>query len=191
MGSEMCIRDRLKNMELSKKFKESRLNLINDLETKVKGIHLSVGEIGNRSGYKDLVLNSSDQETVTGVPTTGVTPTGSWDIEVEKLPENAASITNGFPDMDRTKAGVGYIRFVSKEEGEKLIYVSEEGSTLSKIAQTINQSGMDVKASIVNDRDDLQNPYRLIVSGRLMGSCLLYTSPSPRDLSTSRMPSSA
>ena len=27
--------------------------------------------------------------------------------------------------------------------------------------------------------------------GRVMGPCLLYTSPSPRDLSTSRMPSSA
>ena len=27
--------------------------------------------------------------------------------------------------------------------------------------------------------------------GALMGTCLLYTSPSPRDLSTSRMPSSA
>ena len=28
-------------------------------------------------------------------------------------------------------------------------------------------------------------------AGELFGSCLLYTSPSPRDLSTSRMPSSA
>ena len=31
----------------------------------------------------------------------------------------------------------------------------------------------------------------LVNIGRLNGSCLLYTSPSPRDLSTSRMPSSA
>ena len=30
-----------------------------------------------------------------------------------------------------------------------------------------------------------------LVIGFLMTSCLLYTSPSPRDLSTSRMPSSA
>ena len=29
------------------------------------------------------------------------------------------------------------------------------------------------------------------VDHELLGSCLLYTSPSPRDLSTSRMPSSA
>ena len=31
----------------------------------------------------------------------------------------------------------------------------------------------------------------VIVAGGDVGSCLLYTSPSPRDLSTSRMPSSA
>ena len=30
-----------------------------------------------------------------------------------------------------------------------------------------------------------------LVAGRWLGRCLLYTSPSPRDLSTSRMPSSA
>ena len=30
-----------------------------------------------------------------------------------------------------------------------------------------------------------------VSAGRPLGSCLLYTSPSPRDLSTSRMPSSA
>ena len=33
--------------------------------------------------------------------------------------------------------------------------------------------------------------YRLTERGRLVPGCLLYTSPSPRDLSTSRMPSSA
>ena len=36
---------------------------------------------------------------------------------------------------------------------------------------------------------DLAKTYKLDVS--LFESCLLYTSPSPRDLSTSRMPSSA
>ena len=33
--------------------------------------------------------------------------------------------------------------------------------------------------------------FRLVKGDRLFYNCLLYTSPSPRDLSTSRMPSSA
>ena len=40
-----------------------------------------------------------------------------------------------------------------------------------------------------NDEEDQRAP-RQVEAGRF-GGCLLYTSPSPRDLSTSRMPSSA
>ena len=35
------------------------------------------------------------------------------------------------------------------------------------------------------------SPYDASVADEIVKSCLLYTSPSPRDLSTSRMPSSA
>ena len=36
-----------------------------------------------------------------------------------------------------------------------------------------------------------ENTFGSVTSSRNSGVCLLYTSPSPRDLSTSRMPSSA
>ena len=40
--------------------------------------------------------------------------------------------------------------------------------------------------------DELKEGQNIVIEGRLkMNTCLLYTSPSPRDLSTSRMPSSA
>ena len=39
--------------------------------------------------------------------------------------------------------------------------------------------------------DRLMNTERILAILFLIGACLLYTSPSPRDLSTSRMPSSA
>ena len=40
-------------------------------------------------------------------------------------------------------------------------------------------------------RDDLQSSFTLFNKYEIVEGCLLYTSPSPRDLSTSRMPSSA
>ena len=49
----------------------------------------------------------------------------------------------------------------------------------------------DRKCSVevwINPMDDL---HRSLVESMLSNGCLLYTSPSPRDLSTSRMPSSA
>ena len=42
-----------------------------------------------------------------------------------------------------------------------------------------------IEGPIVKDKGSI------IISGRRTYACLLYTSPSPRDLSTSRMPSSA
>ena len=45
-------------------------------------------------------------------------------------------------------------------------------------------------ARVYDGRDGRENPF-LHLSMHLSISCLLYTSPSPRDLSTSRMPSSA
>ena len=46
--------------------------------------------------------------------------------------------------------------------------------------------------SYKDERDTIQEPEaKYKSSGGVGGACLLYTSPSPRDLSTSRMPSSA
>ena len=160
----------IRSKEFHKSNKQSKLNLVKDLETKIKTINTSLGNIGDRNGFKDLVLNSSNEKALKGTPTPGVTPTGSWDVEVAKLAKKASAITNGFPDSDKTKAGVGYIRFTTKDGDEKEIYISEAGSTLQKIAETVNRSGVGVKASIVNDRDDIETPYRLILSGSEMGS---------------------
>ena len=51
-------------------------------------------------------------------------------------------------------------------------------TNLEKINSEINQTS--IRAHL-----------EFLASDALKGSCLLYTSPSPRDLSTSRMPSSA
>ena len=50
-----------------------------------------------------------------------------------------------------------------------------------------NESNNDNESDNENENDDCE--YEVDISD--LSSCLLYTSPSPRDLSTSRMPSSA
>jgi len=45
--------------------------------------------------------------------------------------------------------------------------------------------------SAIADNGALLGPWSVWLSSPDLGTCLLYTSPSPRDLSTSRMPSSA
>ena len=69
--------------------------------------------------------------------------------------------------------------------------------------QLIKRSVLESSGGFNEDTvtDDLDLSFRLLTHGALVGllwdppvqeeACLLYTSPSPRDLSTSRMPSSA
>ena len=69
--------------------------------------------------------------------------------------------------------------------------MTEEGD--KKFATMIN--GEDWSEVMVQNADEAANALEKILEGMLdecyPWSCLLYTSPSPRDLSTSRMPSSA
>ena len=60
----------------------------------------------------------------------------------------------------------------------------------SKATQSIVASDIMAKRLVTLDPEvDVFQAIKILVKNKI--SCLLYTSPSPRDLSTSRMPSSA
>ena len=61
---------------------------------------------------------------------------------------------------------------------------------VEKYGKSINRK-MKFKKSPSNSTLKYSNPKKRIYNNKTNRSCLLYTSPSPRDLSTSRMPSSA
>ena len=61
-------------------------------------------------------------------------------------------------------------------------------SALRKVCRVRLSTGTEVTAYIPGEGHNLQEHSIVLVRG---GSCLLYTSPSPRDLRLSRMPSSA
>ena len=62
-------------------------------------------------------------------------------------------------------------------------------SELIKLKGRIKQTKNGYKL-LKMKRDGLLNEFRQLLA-EMIQACLLYTSPSPRDLSTSRMPSSA
>ena len=77
-------------------------------------------------------------------------------------------------------SGVGYaIGAALAKEGAKVVLSDIESSALESAKANLEKDGLrvEIKQADVSDHDSMV--------------CLLYTSPSPRDLSTSRMPSSA
>ena len=72
--------------------------------------------------------------------------------------------------------------FFTPTECEKYIQISEDIGY--EDATVTSPSGAVL-------RTDVRNNQRVMFCNEEIAACLLYTSPSPRDLSTSRMPSSA
>ncbi len=159
----------IKAMQQQKGKQENKLKLVTDLETKLSSISSSLGTLASMKGFQDMKLTSGDNTIINGTVDPSVGVTGSWNLEVKQLAEKAAAITNGFPDKDKTEIGVGYFRFKTPD-GEKDVYINSKTDTLQGAVNAINSARVGVKASIINDRSDPDNPYRLLLSGEALGT---------------------
>lgn len=153
----------LKTMQQTKEKSEARMKLVTELETKVSEIKKGLGELANTRGFSDIKLISGDPNTISGSVDPAKYAPGSWNVEVGELAQKASVVTNGFPDKDKTKVGVGYIR-LKTPEGDKDVYIKGSSSTLEGVAKEINLAKVGVKAAVINDRKDPELPYKLILS---------------------------
>lgn len=158
----------IKNMEKQKGKQENRLKLVQELESKLNGITGSIGELASTKGFSDIKLNSGDPNVVAGTVDPAASTNGSWNVEVIELAQKAAAVTNGFPDKDKTRVGVGYFRFQTPT-GRKEVYINDENNTLQGCADAINRAGIGVKASVLNDRSDADAPFKLMITGDNVG----------------------
>ena len=97
-----------------------------------------------------------------------VAVTGEWQVEVLQLAQKPGAKSNGFPDKDSTQIGVGYLRF-NTPAGQKDIYINQGNSTLEGIAGAVNSAGIGMRAMVVTDKADKDNPFRLMVTGLQTG----------------------
>ncbi len=158
----------IKNLEKQKGKQENRLKLVQELETKLNGITKSIGDLASTKGFSDIKLMSGDPNVVAGTVDPNASANGSWNVEVMELAQKAAAVTNGLPDKDQTRIGVGYFRF-DTPSGRKDIYINAENNTLAGAANAINSAGIGVKASVLNDRSDPDAPYKLMITGDDVG----------------------
>jgi flagellar hook-associated protein 2 len=158
----------VKTMETTKSKSEDRLKLVNDLETKVGEISKTLGELVGTRGFAQQKLVSGDPNIVNGEIDPETSVAGNWNVEVVQLAQKPSAISNGFPDKDKTEVGVGYFSF-STPEGTKEVYVNKGSSTLEGVVKAINAGNVGLRASILTDRADKENPYRLLVSGLATG----------------------
>ena len=160
----------VRNLQERNKKTESKLGLVSQLETDLQAIMKALTSLSSAGGFRDTKLLSSDPGIVTGnVDPSKVAANGSYAVEVIEMAQKASAITNGFPDKDRTEVGVGYLQFET-DQGKKEVYIDGANNTLEGVAQAITKAGIGVRASIIQDRSDKDNPFRLVISGESAGS---------------------
>ncbi|OFZ31599.1 MAG: flagellar hook associated protein [Bdellovibrionales bacterium RIFCSPHIGHO2_01_FULL_40_29] len=158
----------VKTMQENKSKIEDKVKLVTDLETKVAEINKSLGVIVGAKGFVDKKFMSGFPDIIEGTLDPEIAEAGEWNIEVLQLAGKPSVVTNGFPDKDKTTMGVGYIKFET-ETGPKEVYINEDNSTLDKIAESINNAEIGIRAVVVNDRSDKEDSYRLEIAGLKTG----------------------
>ena len=108
-------------------------------------------------------------------------------------PYNFLSPANGEPIIMPSQDMVLGCYYLTVNNIKRLLGSSHYFINLEDVILAYNQNKLEIHSSIwiryESSTQPLSNPIKKIKLED--GSCLLYTSPSPRDLSTSRMPSSA
>ncbi len=158
----------VKQMETTKAKSEDKLKLVTELETKISDITKNLGELTSAGGFADKKFVSGDPNVIDGTLDPATAVPGSYSLEVVQLAQKPAALSNGFPDRNETQMGVGYIKFQTPD-GTKEVYINKANSTLEGVAQAINSSETGLKAQVIEDRKDKENPFKLLVSGLQTG----------------------
>ncbi len=158
----------VKDMTVQKTKVEDKVKLVTDFETKLNDINKNLTAIIGAKGFVDKKMNSSFPDIINGTLDPDVVEPGEWSLEVIQLAGKPSVVTNGLADRDKTTMGVGYIKF-DTQEGEKEVYINEDNSTLDGIARAINSAGIGIRATIVNDRSDHEDSYKLEIAGLKTG----------------------
>lgn len=159
----------IKNLEDKKDKTQTKLELVNDLDTKLKDVLGSLGSLTNTRGFSDVQVVSGDPNIIKGTADPEAISNGNWNIEVVELANKPSALTNGFADKDKTQVGIGYIKF-STPEGSKELFIDGDNNTLDGVASKINSSGLGIQATVIKDSKDSEAPYRLMVSGVKLGN---------------------
>ena len=158
----------LKKMNEDKQKIEDKVKLVTEFETKINDIQKNLSSIIGARGFSDMKFVSGFPDIIDGQVDPAVAEAGDWTFEVMQLATKPSIVSNGVPDKDKSSVGVGYLKF-STPEGMQEVYIDEDSSTLEKVAEKINGAELGVKASIINDRKDKEDSFKLQLTGAKTG----------------------
>ena len=93
--------------------------------------------------------------------------------------------------LEFTNSAKNQIEKITKSEEKKYFRISVQGGGCSGFKYNFSFDNKVEKEDVLFDKAVIDKVSLNIIAGSTVDFCLLYTSPSPRDATLSRMPSSA
>lgn len=148
---------------------DEKLKLVNTVLGKVDEVRKLLPNLGTPMAIRELNVTSGDDKIASGTADKAIAEEGEHALEVLQLATAPTALSNRFPDKNETRIGTGYFTFKDGEGETREVFIDNENATLEGVAKIINQAGVGVKASVINDQSDTDNPYRLILTGSNKG----------------------
>ncbi len=162
-------REPLKQMDAKKQKLDTKMGLVTDLEGRLNKVKGELGTIVGGKKFQDYALSISDPDVLAGTVESEKVIPGQWKIEVVRLAENSGALSNVFADKDKTRMGVGYLKF-DTPDGEKKVFINDSNNTLDGIARTVSTANIGITATVVQDGSEGEDGYRLIMSSEHYGN---------------------
>ena len=149
---------------------DTQLKLVTDLKGRFSKIKEALTPFRTPGDFRELKGVSSSPEVIdiSAIDKTKA-ETGTYEFEVLNLANTNSIMTYGFEDRDKSEVGVGYITFKTPQGESRDVYIGSDNNTLDGVASSINKAGVGVKAYVVNDGTDADEPWRLVITGEGTG----------------------
>ncbi|HIA31663.1 MAG TPA: hypothetical protein EYN83_00045, partial [Nitrospinaceae bacterium] len=159
-------------VEAKKQIEQQKLASFQALKNRLQTFKSVVTTLNTESRFivnKSVFSNnsSSDNNKVVDITTTSSATSGTYSLVVDNLATETKIISNGFASTT-SELENGRVK-VTSGSASSTITINSTNNSLDGLRLAINNLGLDVKASFLNDGDDTV-PVRLLISGNLTGA---------------------
>ena len=160
-------------VEAKKQIEQQKLASFQELKNRLQTFKSVVTTLNTESRFivnKSVFSNNSfsDSNKVVDITTTSSASSGTYSLIVNNLATESKLITSGYAGTTASIAS-GTVTIVIGSSASATVTINGTNNTLDGLRLAVNNLGLDVKASFLND-GDTTNPYRLLISGTQTGS---------------------
>jgi len=160
-------------VKAKKIIEEQKLASFQELKNRLQTFKSVTTTLNTESRFienKSVFSNNSfsDSNKVVDITTTSSATSGTYSLIVNNLATESKLVTGGYAETT-TSIGSGTVRIVIGSSASATVTIDRTNNTLDGLRLAINNLGLNVKVSFLND-GDATNPYRLLISGTQTGS---------------------